>query len=143
MDPADVLTMFRAGRDAVLATLRRNGTPQLSTISYHVASDDELWVSVTDDRAKTRNLRRNPQAVLHVVGADRWSYGVLECRAELGAVTVAADDDAADDLVAYYRAMRGEHPDWAEYRSAMVADRRLLLRLHPTRAYGADLRRGG
>jgi len=143
MDRAEVLTMFRAGRDAVLATLRRNGTPQLSTISYHVATDDELWVSLTDDRAKTANLRRDPRAVLHVVGSDRWSYGVLECRAELGQVTADPHDAAADDLVAYYRAMRGDHPDWAEYRAAMVTDRRLLLRLRPTHAYGADLRRGG
>jgi len=143
MDRDEVLTMFRAGRDAVLATLRRDGTPQLSTVSYHVAGDDELWVSVTDDRAKTRNLRRDPRAVLQVGGADRWSYAVLECRAELGAVATATDDDAVDDLVAYYRAMRGEHPDWADYRAAMIADRRLLLRLRPTHAYGADLRRGG
>jgi hypothetical protein len=56
--------------------------------------------------------------------------------AEVGEVTRAPDDDAAEALVAHYRALRGEHPDWTEFREAMVSEQRLLVRLPLTHAYG-------
>ncbi|MCX4389885.1 PPOX class F420-dependent oxidoreductase [Micromonospora peucetia] len=136
------LTELIAGhRLGVLATLRRDGRPQLSTVIY--ASDSEaalIRVSVTDGRAKTANLRRDPRASFHVSSADGWAYAVAEARAELTPTATDPDDATVAELVDLYRAIQGEHPDWADYRRAMVAERRLVLRLHVERLYGAPPR---
>jgi PPOX class probable F420-dependent enzyme len=125
------------GRRGVLTTLKRDGRPQLSVVSHHYdPAERVLRISVTDDRAKTRNLRRDPRASYLVTGETPWQYVVAEGTAELGAVTTATDDAAADDLVDLYRAVAGEHDDWDEYRAAMVAQRRLVLRVHVERVYG-------
>ncbi|BDZ59555.1 PPOX class F420-dependent oxidoreductase [Barrientosiimonas endolithica] len=122
---------------AVLATIRRDGRPQLSTVVYVYDRDRDLvQVSITDDRAKTKNLRRDPRATLHVSGADGWSYVVAECRAEVGPVATEPDDEAVEELVDIYRRASGEHPDWADYRRAMVAERRVPLRLFVERLLG-------
>ncbi|CAG7574467.1 PPOX class probable F420-dependent enzyme [Barrientosiimonas humi] len=122
---------------AVLATIRRDGRPQLSTVVYVYDRDRDLvQVSITDDRAKTKNLRRDPRATLHVSGADGWTYVVAECRAEVGPVATEPDDEAVEELVDIYRRASGEHPDWADYRRAMVAERRVPLRLFVERLLG-------
>jgi len=121
----------------VLATIRRDGRPQLSNVNY--AYDDGeriIRVSITDDRAKTRNLRRDSRAAFHVTTADGWAYVVADTTAELRPVAEASDDDTVDELVELFRAIQGEHPDWDDYRAAMVRDRRLILRLHIARVYG-------
>jgi PPOX class probable F420-dependent enzyme len=121
----------------VLATLRSNGRPQLSTVSYDFDPDaGVVSVSITADRAKYANLRRDPRASLHVSSADGWAYTVLEARAELSPVAADVGDATVDGLVALYRRIGGEHPDWSQYRQAMVADRRVLLRLAVERLYG-------
>ncbi|MBY8887561.1 PPOX class F420-dependent oxidoreductase [Streptomyces sp. PTM05] len=121
----------------VLVTLKKDGRPQLSNVNHHYDPDTRvIRVSLTDDRAKTRNLRRDPRATYHVTSADRWSWTAAEGVAELSAVAAAPDDEAVEELVDLYRALRGEHPDWDEYRATMVADRRLVLRLRVERAYG-------
>jgi PPOX class probable F420-dependent enzyme len=123
-------------RKGVLTTLRADGRPQLSNITYHLGDDGLIRISVTDSRAKTRNLRRDPRASLHVASDDFWQYVVVEGTAELTAVAASADDPTVDELVEYYRALSGEHPDWDDYRRSMVADGRLIVRLRPERAYG-------
>ena len=65
-----------------------------------------------------------------------WSYVVVEGPAELSAVAAALDDPTVEELIEIYRAIGGEHPDWDDYRRAMVADQRLVIRLRPNRAYG-------
>ena len=87
-------------------------------------------ISVTDRRAKTRNLRRDPRANYHVTRPDLWAYAVGE------AVATDPHDATVEALIAYYRAISGEHPDWDEYRAAMVAERRLLLTLRFDHIYG-------
>lgn len=120
----------------VLATIRRNGRPQLSTVGYHYDAPTRIArVSITADRAKTKNLRRDPRAALQVAGANRWTYVVADCDAELTPVT-DGNDATADELVELYRAVGGEHPDWAEYRAAMAEQRRLVLRLQVGHLYG-------
>ena len=136
MDLTEALAFARERRQGVLVTIRANGRPQLSNILFVPGSGDTLLVSLTDDRAKTKNLRRDPRASLYVLGDNFFQYVVLEAAAELSPVAAAPDDDTVDALVAYYRAGQGEHPDWDEYRAAMVADRRLVLTLRPERAYG-------
>ncbi len=97
-----------------------------------------MSISVTDDRAKVANVRRDARVSLLVSSKDGWSYAVLEGDAELSPVAVAPDDATVDELVELFRAIRGsDHPDWDEYRQAMVADKRLVLRLAVTYAYGS------
>jgi PPOX class probable F420-dependent enzyme len=136
MDLTEALAFARDRRQGVLVTIRANGRPQLSNILFVPGSGDTLLISLTDDRAKTKNLRRDPRASLYVVGDTFFQYVVLEAAAELSPVAAAPDDATVDALVTYYRAGQGEHPDWDEYRAAMVADRRLVLTLRPERAYG-------
>ncbi|MFF0149341.1 PPOX class probable F420-dependent enzyme [Amycolatopsis sulphurea] len=129
--------LIGAGRRGVLATLKRDGRPQLSTVSHHFDPESRrLRVSITDSRAKTKNMRRDPRVSYHVSSPDGWSYAVAEGTAVLTPVAAAPDDPTVDTLVELYRALAGEHPDWAEYRQAMVADGRLVLTVEIDRVYG-------
>jgi len=119
----------------VLVTLKRDGRPQLSNVTY-VYDGDRIRVSLTDSRAKTKNLRRDPRASLYVGGPGGGSYLVLEGKAELSPVAADPHDAVVDDLVDYYRTASGEHPDWDEYRRAMVADDRLMFSMTIDHAYG-------
>jgi PPOX class probable F420-dependent enzyme len=131
----DALSFAAERRNGVLVTLKRDGRPQLSNIVYLV-DGGTVRISITADRAKYANLRRDPRASLYVSRDDFWGYVVLEGDAELTPPAEAIDDDTVDALVELYRAVSGEHPDWDDYRRAMVADRRVLLSLPVTRAYG-------
>ncbi len=136
MDIARALEFARGHRQGVLTTLKRDGRPQLSNIVYSIDGDDAIEISVTGDRAKTANLRRDPRASLHVTSDDFRAYCVIEADATMTDEAAAPDDATVDALVEWYRAMSGEHPDWDDYRRAMVDERRLLLTLSPTHAYG-------
>jgi PPOX class probable F420-dependent enzyme len=135
--PREHEDLFKARRIGVLATLKRDGRPQLSNVAYHY-DNGVIKVSVTDDRAKVKNLRRDPRASLHVASADGWHWVVAEGTAELSPVARDPDDATVDALVGLYRDISGEHPNWAEFRAAMVADKRLLLRLKLDRTYGTS-----
>lgn len=136
MNVSEAIEFVRGKRNGMLITEKSDGRPQSSNIAFRVDDDDRIIISVTDGRAKTKNLRRNPTASLHVNRDDFWAYAVIEADVELTPVAAAPDDDTVDQLVEYYRAVAGEHDDWDEYRAAMVDDRRLLLKLTPTHAYG-------
>lgn len=121
----------------VLITIRRDGRPQSSDISYRVLDGGVFEISVTEGRAKTANLRRDPRAVLHLTEIDAWSYLSFDGTAILSPTAVAVDDATCDALVDYYWAVAGrEHPNWDEYRQAMVDERRLLVHLTPTSVVG-------
>ena len=137
MDLARALGAAGATHRSVLVTLRRDGRPQLSNVVHHLGEDGLVRVSTTADRAKTHNLRRTPWASLKVDGETFWSYAVLEGDVTLSDVAAAPSDAAVDELVSLYRGISGEHPDWDDYRRAMVEERRLVVRLAPTYAYGA------
>jgi PPOX class probable F420-dependent enzyme len=136
MELAEALAFVRARKNGVLTTIRANGRPQLSNILYVPGPDDVLTISVTDGRAKTKNIRRDPRVSLYVPGDNFWQFVVLEGTAELTPVAADPQDDTVEQLVAYYRAGNGEHPDWDDYRATMVADGRLIAAVHPERAYG-------
>lgn len=130
-------TLVTTTNKGVLVALKRDGRPQLSNIIYaYDAAARTARISVTDDRAKTRNLRRDPRASLYVTSDDFWSYEVLEGAVILSEVTTRPDDAAADELVQLYRDINGEHPDWDDYRAAMIAERRLVVRLTVEHVYG-------
>ena len=135
MDLTVALDWAGERRNGVLITIRADGRPQSSDIVYLV-EDGSFVISITDDRAKTRNLRRDPRAVLHVTEVAAWSYVAFDGTVELSPVTTAPGDATNDRLVAYYQALSGEHPDWDDYRRAMIDQRRLLARLTPTSAVG-------
>ena len=136
MDLTEALAFVQARKNGVLATIRANGRPQLSNILYVPQEDGTLHVSITDSRAKTANLRRDPRASLYVPGDNFWAYIVIEAEAELMPVAADPYDATVDQLVAYYKAGNGEHDNWDDYRAAMVADGRLILILRPERGYG-------
>ncbi|GAA3504778.1 PPOX class F420-dependent oxidoreductase [Streptomyces prasinosporus] len=138
-----LLSLLSEGNSGVLVTLKRDGRPQLSNVNHAYYPDERIVrVSVTDDRAKTRNARRDPRVSYHVTTPDRWAYAVAEGTAELTAVAEGPYDGTVEELVRLYRDVNGEHPDWDDYRAAMVRDRRLVLRLRVERVYGIP-RRGG
>lgn len=121
----------------VLATIKSDGRPQLSNVTYHFDPRAlSIEVSVTEPRAKTRNLRRDPRASLLVSSEDGWSYAVAEGDAVVSAPAAAPDDDTVEALITLYRNIAGEHPDWDDYRQAMVIERRVLLRLPVSHLYG-------
>ena len=136
MELADALEFAKARRHGVLVTTRGNTRPQLSNITYVLGEDGRIRVSITADRAKYKNLVREPWAALHITQEDFYAYAVIEGDVELSPIAAAPEDAVVDELVEYYRTAIGEHPDWDDYRAAMVRDQRLMVRLSPTRAYG-------
>lgn len=137
LDP-NLVALVSTRNIGALATIKRDGRPQLSTVNFNFdPAAATVRISVVDGRAKVHNLRRDPRASVYVTSTDGWSYAVLEGTVELSPVALAPDDDTVEELVDVFRAIRGEdHPDWDEYRAAMVADRRLVARLRIERAYG-------
>lgn len=132
-----LLTLLADRHLGVLTTLKRDGRPQLSNVSYVFdPATSRIRLSVTDDRAKTRNLRRDPRAGFYTTVPDFGAYVVAEGTATLTPVAAAPDDATVDELVEVYRAIAGEHPDWTEYREAMVAESRLVVTIAVERVYG-------
>ncbi|MCX4766305.1 PPOX class F420-dependent oxidoreductase [Streptomyces sp. NBC_01275] len=132
-----LLALLSEGRGGVLVTLKRDGRPQLSNVTHLYYPDEGvIRISITDDRAKTRNLRRDPRASYHVTTPGHRAYTVVEATADLTPVAADPHDETVEELVRLYRDLAGEHPDWDDYRAAMVRDRRLVLRLRVERAYG-------
>jgi uncharacterized protein len=141
IDPgvSDFVTQRRVGS---LATIKRNGRAQLSNVGYTFDADSGLVrMSLTDDRVKVKNLRRDPRASLLVQSKDGWTYAVLEGDMTLTPPAAAPDDATVDELVEVYRAVAGkEHPDWDEFRAAMVEEKRLVGRLEVTHTCGLPSR---
>lgn len=136
VDPA-LLELFTAQRNGTLITLKRDGRPQASVVTHAFdPASRTVRVSVTQPRAKTRNLRRDPRASFLVTSPDLRSYAVGEGTAELTAPAADPRDATVDALVALYREIGGEHPDWDAYRAAMVADQRVVLTLRLDHVYG-------
>jgi PPOX class probable F420-dependent enzyme len=118
------------------ATIRRDGRPQLSNVNYHL-DGTTARISLLDARAKVANLRRDNRASLLVQADGGWSYAVLDGTVELSPPAAKPDDAVVEELIEVYRAIRGEeHPDWDDYRAAMVQDKRLVGRLEVAHAYG-------
>lgn len=134
----DELERFLGDRGrGVLATLKADGRPQLSTIDYcYDAMARIARISTITTLAKVANLRRDPRVSLYVGSPDLASYSVAEGTAELSPVAASVSDPTVEELIVVYRRIQGEHPDWDDYREAMVRDQRLVLRLHVERCYG-------
>ena len=130
MDTGRAADFLRAHHRAVLATSRSDGRPQLSPVTCTVDDKNRVLISTRETALKTRNLRRRPQASLCVFTDNFFGEWV---QVE-GDVEIIPLPDAMDLLVAYYRSISGEHPDWDDYRAAMVRDQRVIVRITITRA---------
>ena len=137
-DPHALLADSQIG---VLATIKSNGLPQLSPVTpFYDRDAGVIFVSITEGRAKTANLRRDPRAALEVTSADGWAWATAEGTVTLTGPGTDPNGPEVEALVDYYRNAAGEHPDWDEYRSVMVSDRRVLMALNVDRVYGEKIR---
>ena len=134
MDLEQAREFLRANHRAVLATVRADGRPQLSPVTCGVDDAGLVIISTRETAIKTRNLRRNPAASLCVFTDGFFGQWVQVD----GTAEIISLPDAMDLLIDYYRRISGEHPDWADYRAAMIRERRCVVRITITRA-GPDI----
>jgi len=134
MDTGRAAGFLRAHHRAVLATTRSDGRPQLSPVTCTVDDDGRVMISTRETALKTKNLRRRPYASLCVF-TDNFFGEWVQVEGDVEIISLPA---AMDLLVDYYRRVSGEHPDWDDYRAAMVRDRRVIVRITITRA-GPDV----
>jgi PPOX class probable F420-dependent enzyme len=138
--PFDPYALLEASRLGVLATIKTDGRPQLSPVMpFYDRAGGVIHVSMREGLAKTANLRRDPRATLEVTRADGRAWATAEGIATLTGPGTDPTGSEVEALVAYYRQAGGEHPDWDEYRRAMVADRRVLMTMTVDKVYGADI----
>ncbi|MEZ0073407.1 PPOX class F420-dependent oxidoreductase [Planotetraspora sp. GP83] len=115
---------------AVMLTWHADGRPQMSPVTVGLDKDGYVVISSRETAIKTRNSRKNPQVHLTVMTDAFYGPWIhIEGQAE-----VVSLPEAMDQLVDYYRGVSGEHPDWDDYRAAMVRDKRVIIRVTPTRA---------
>jgi PPOX class probable F420-dependent enzyme len=137
MSDPDLHALLAAGHAGILVTMKRDGRPQLSNVSHtYDPGTGLLRVSVTADRAKTKNLARESRASYHVTSPDFWKWAVADGTAQLTPVAADPNDASVDELIDVYRAIAGEHANWDEYRAAMVRDKRLVVKLQVEHVYG-------
>ncbi len=130
MDLDDARAIVAEQHHAVLATLRRDGTPQLSPVLTAVDDDGRILVSTRRGAYKVRNLRRDPRLWLCVLPDGFFGRWVQLA----GTAEIVELPDAMELLVDYYRRVSGEHDDWDDYRAAMQREDRVLVRMELTAA---------
>jgi PPOX class probable F420-dependent enzyme len=124
------LIEFVTGKNRwVLSTTRADGRPQMSLVTGGITPDGDLLISTYPSRVKTRNAKRNPLVSVAVMG-DEFNAAWVQIDGE---ATVADMPEAGDGLVEYFRSIRGDHPDWDEYRQAMADQGKSVIRIKPTR----------
>ena len=134
MDVEKAREFVRQHSNTVLATFRSNGRPQLSPVNTAIDDAGFAVISSRETAVKTRNIRRDPRVSLCVLSEGFYGeWVVLDGTAE-----VVSLPEAMEPLVDYYRRLSGEHPDWDDYRAAMVRDQRVILKVTIERA-GPDV----
>lgn len=125
----ELLDFIRPRHHAIVITARADGRPQASPVTCGVDEAGCIVMATYPSRAKTRNARRDPRVSVLVLSDD---FGGPWVQVD-GAADVIDVPEAVEPLVDYFRAISGEHPDWAEYRAAMLRQGKSLLRVTPTR----------
>jgi PPOX class probable F420-dependent enzyme len=128
VDREGLLEFIRPRHKMILLTVRADGRPQSSPVTGGVDDDGRLVVSTYPERAKARNVARNPTASVVVLSDD---FGGAWVQVD-GDAELIVLPDAVEPLVDYFRSISGEHPDWDEYRAAMVTQGKALIRITPT-----------
>ncbi|MFG2121629.1 PPOX class F420-dependent oxidoreductase [Streptomyces sp. NPDC048710] len=126
---AELLDFVRPRHRAILLTRRTDGSPQGSPLTCGVDDSGRIVVSTYPERAKTRNAKRDPRVSL-IVLSDEWNGPWVQID---GTAEVVDAPDSVEPLVEYYRNIAGEHPDWDEYREAMVKQGKSIVRVTPQR----------
>ena len=121
----ELVTFLRPRHHVILSTTRADGTAQSSPVTAGIDGAGRLVVATYPQRAKVRNLRRRPAASACVL-SDEWNGPWVQID---GAAEVLDLPDALEPLVEYFRVISGEHPDWDEYRAAMVQQAKCLIRV--------------
>ena len=127
VDLADLLEFIRPRHRMVLTTFRSDGALQTSPVSGGVDDAGRIVIASYPQRAKSANIRRTPRASVTVL-SDEFNDDYVQVD---GDAEVIGLPDAVEPLVDYYRAIAGEHSDWAEYRQAMVDQGKCLIRVTP------------
>ncbi|MFJ2216636.1 PPOX class F420-dependent oxidoreductase [Streptomyces sp. NPDC101062] len=129
VDLAGLLEFVRPRHRAILLTTRADGRPQGSPLSCGVDDSGRIVVSTYPERAKTRNAKRD-ERVSVIVLSDDWNGPWVQVD---GTAEVIDCPESVEPLVEYYRNIAGEHPDWDEYRAAMVKQGKSIIRVTPER----------
>jgi PPOX class probable F420-dependent enzyme len=129
----EALDFIRKSTRAVLATIKRDGRPQMSHVSYTLDDDGLIKIMVSKSLAKTQNLKRDPRATLSVLADNWYQYVVVE-----GTCTVIEDDAVPLLRHVYERILGKPHPDWADFDAAMIRDGRAVLAITVDRIYPLD-----
>jgi PPOX class probable F420-dependent enzyme len=124
----ELLGFVRPRHHAIVITTRRDGRPQASPVTCGVDESGRIVIATYPERAKTRNARRDPAHVSVLFLSDDFGGPWVQVD---GTAEVLDVPEAVEALVDYFRSISGEHPDWAEYREAMVAQGKSLLRVSP------------
>jgi len=130
MNRAQATEYLRANHRGVLTTQKQNGRPQLSNIAYLYDTDNWVKVSLTADRAKTRNIQRGPRVSMLVLGENWYEYLVIE-----GTGTILANNPLAELRHVYEGISGAPHPNWEEFDEAMVRDQRVVLSIEIEKMY--------
>ena len=125
----ELLEFIRTRHHAIVITVRGDGRPQASPVTCGVDDEGRIVIATYPERAKTRNARRDPRVSVLFLSDD---FGGAWVQVD-GTGEVLDVPDAVEPLVDYFRAISGEHPDWAEYREAMLKQGKSLLRVTPDR----------
>ena len=136
MDIERARAFVRANHRAVMTTYHPDGRAQMSPVTVGVDDAGHVVISTRETSVKARNLARDPRVVLCVVNDGFFGEWVLV----EGTADLVHLPEAMQPLVDYYRAISGEHPDWEEYRSVMVSDRRVLMAMRVQKVYGEKIR---
>ncbi|MFD1152295.1 PPOX class F420-dependent oxidoreductase [Saccharothrix hoggarensis] len=134
MDLDRARDFIRRNPRAVLSANRSDGSPQMSPVLATVDDEGRVVISTRETAYKVRQLRKDPRAALCFF-TERFFGEWLQIE---GTATVVSLPEAMDPLIDLYRRISGEHPDWDEYRAAMVAEQRVVIRIEPHRA-GPDV----
>ncbi len=126
----ELIAFIETRHSAIVITTRDDGSPQASPVTCGVDAEGRIVIATYPGRAKTRNARRHPERVSVLFLSDEFNGPWVQVD---GPAEVLDVPEAVDALVDYYRSISGEHPDWAEYREAMLKQGKSLLRVTPQR----------
>ena len=130
MEHHELIEFIRAREHAILATTRRDGRPQMSPVVAGVDDDGRIVISTYAARDKAQNVRRHPNVSVCFLSDDfNGAWVQVDGQAEL-----VEGEDGVEALVDYYRVLRGDHPDWDEYRAKMREGNKALIRVTPERS---------
>ncbi len=129
VDRETLLEFARSRHKGTLVTMRRDGRPQMSPVACGIDGQGRVVVSTYPERAKARNARRDPRVSI-LIHSDDWDDPYVQID---GTAEVLDMPEAMEPLVEYFRCISGEHPDWDDYRAAMVRQDKSLIRITPDR----------